>query len=234
MATIHKGQLQDSNSDVFCPQTFSDVVFMENGNTLEEEVTGLSSKYSGIDSNGNIILEGTSLRKDGYQVVGCTSESNQFGGTTKNTLIICKSDGEVTMQGVRSYVPSLVPRDTATFNLGNATYRWNNVYLVNSPNVSSDERLKNNIVKLSEDELSDFIKGLQVVEYEYQDDKTKRIGVTAQQMEAVSDVSKYFVEKDENGYMSIKPSDLVFPLIATCQKLQKEIEGLKKEVKPDA
>lgn len=234
MATIHKGQLQDSKAEVFCPQTFSDIVFMENGNTLETEISELPSKYSVIDANGNIILNGTSLRKDGYQVIGCTSDANQFGGTTKNTLIICKSDGEVTMQGVRSYVPSLVPRDTATFNLGNSTYRWSNVYLVNSPNVSSDERLKTYILKLDENELSDFINGLEVVEYAYNDDLTKRIGVTAQQMESVSDVSQYFIEKDNDGYMSIKPTDLVFPLIATCQKLQKEVDELKKVVEKNA
>lgn len=230
MATIHKGQLQDSNSDVFCPQTFSDIVYMANGNTLETEINGLSSKYSGIDSNKNIILEGNSLRKDGYQVVGTTSEANQFGGTTKNTLIICKTNGDVTVQGGRIYGPNLMPRDNTTFQIGSNTYRWNSIYLVNTPNVSSDERLKNNIVDLDSEELSKFIQGLKVVEYEYKDDNTKRIGVTAQQMKETSDLSKYFVEENEDGYLSIKPTDLVYPLIATCQKLQKEIDELKKEV----
>lgn len=36
-----------------------------------------------------------------------------------------------------------------------------------------------------------------------------------------------FVVQDENGYYSVKAADLVFHLIATMQKLTKEVEMLK-------
>jgi hypothetical protein len=37
---------------------------------------------------------------------------------------------------------NLIPAVTAAKNLGTATFEWNNIYLVNSPIVSSDERMK--------------------------------------------------------------------------------------------
>ena len=38
-----------------------------------------------------------------------------------------------------------------------------------------------------------------------------------------------FTQPGEEGYLSIKASDLVFPLIAAVQKLTKEVESLKAE-----
>lgn len=51
-----------------------------------------------------------------------------------------------------------MPQATATYNLGIASYRWNNCYLVNAPNVSSDARAKQQISGLSDAERAVAIK----------------------------------------------------------------------------
>lgn len=43
------------------------------------------------------------------------------------------------------------------------------------------------------------------------------------------EIAKFFAAEDENGMLSIKPADLVFPLIATAQKLNEKIEELSKK-----
>ena len=50
-------------------------------------------------------------------------------------------------------------------------------------------------------------------------------------MKADKEIANYLVDVDdsEEHYLSVKPADLVFPLIATVQQLKKEIEELKKQ-----
>ena len=89
------------------------------------------------------------------------------------------------------------------------------------------------IVKMDEEILAKFISGLNVVSYNYIDDSEDdqaRIGLIAQEVQAVDpEIAKFFVAEDENGMLSIKPADLVFPLIATVQKLIEKVEALSKK-----
>ena len=105
------------------------------------------------------------------------------------------------------------------------------VYSKTSIVVSSDRRLKTNINNLGVNSLSDFINKLQVVSYNYNDDKEgekPRIGLIAQDIQnADSELSEYFVFENAEGMLGIKPADLVFPLIAAVQKLSAEVEALK-------
>ncbi|MDD2663952.1 MAG: tail fiber domain-containing protein [Dechloromonas sp.] len=45
-----------------------------------------------------------------------------------------------------------MPQTTGTYNIGLSSYRWNNCYLVNAPNVSSDARTKQQVRDLSKAE----------------------------------------------------------------------------------
>lgn len=187
-----------------------------------------------VTVNGEIAASGV-LRSGGQQAFYFASSSNtQTIGTnnaTGGTTIACGSSADVTVNGARMQIPSLLPRNGGTFQIGNTSNRFSGIYLVNSPNVSSDERLKRDISALDTDELSAFINALNVVEYNYKADKEgekKRIGLIAQDVfKANPDIADFFVEKDANGYLGLKPADLVFPLIAAVQKLAKEVEELK-------
>ena len=94
--------------------------------------------------------------------------------------------------------------------------------------VDSDRRLKENIKGVDADTMVDFIKNIDVKTFNYIGDDEECIGVIAQELQAVNpEIAKYFVSENEKGYLGVKAADLVFPLIATVQKLAKEIEELK-------
>ena len=173
---------------------------------------------------GNVNVQGV-IRANGNQVAYDNGEIMLFGTTNRDTTVCCATDGDVTVQGGRIYAPSLVPRANNSFQIGNSSSRYKSIYLVSQPNVSSDERCKRNICDLPGSRMLDFINRLDVVEYNYKDDSEdaeKRIGVIAQAMLAADpEIAKYFVDTDENGYYSLRPADLVFPLIAAVQELSK-------------
>ena len=165
-----------------------------------------------------------------------TSTNAQTIGTNDaagGTIICCGSSAYLTVNGARLLTAAIVPRDglTTAPNIGYADGRYNCIYLKSAANVSSDERLKRDIVNLDNQTLADFVDKLNVVSYNYNDDAENadaRIGLTAQNvLQADENIAKFFVEQDDNGYYSLRPSDLVFPLIAAVQKLTKEIEELK-------
>lgn len=177
-----------------------------------------------LPASGDINVQGV-IRMNGNQVAYDNGTIMMFGTGNRDTTIVCATDGDVTVQGGRIYAPSLVPRANNSFQIGNSTNRYKSIYLVSQPNVSSDERCKRDICDLPGSRMLDFINRLDVVEYNYKDDSEdaeKRIGVIAQAMLAADpEIAKYFVDTDENGYYSIRPADLVFPLIAAVQELSK-------------
>lgn len=89
--------------------------------------------------------------------------------------------------------------------------------------VSSDERLKAAISNVPEKKMIDFVKGLKVKEYNYLGSDEKCIGVIAQDVQK-TDLADYYIREDEEGYLSVKTTDLVFPLIVAVQELYKKIE----------
>lgn len=92
--------------------------------------------------------------------------------------------------------------------------------------VDSDERLKENIEPASIEECEWFINGLNIKTFNYIGDDAPCIGVIAQEVNDL-DMADKFVVQGTDGYYSVKATDLVFPLIATVQKLSQEVEILK-------
>ena len=98
--------------------------------------------------------------------------------------------------------------------------------------IDLSKRLKENIKETDREQLADFIQNIDVVKYNYINDEEERMGVVAQQLiNADKEVANYLVDVDEGEehYLSVKPADLVFPLIAAVQQLKQEIEELKKQ-----
>lgn len=94
--------------------------------------------------------------------------------------------------------------------------------------VSSDERLKENIKPVDPDKCVDFINGIDVKTFNYIGSDIPCVGVIAQDLQN-SEFADYFVftQPGEEGYLAVKASDLVFPLIVAVQNLTKEVEHLK-------
>lgn len=185
---------------------------------------------SGGTVSGDVYVTG--LVKVGGQQALYNSGSQMIVGTGNlATTIACASSSDVTVNGARMQIPSLLPRNGGTFQIGNTSYRFSGIYLTNSPNVSSDRRLKENIEGINVEEAVNLINDIDVVSFNYlgkQDDK--QVGVIAQDIiEKAPKLAEAIVEKGEEGYYGVKTADLVFPLIVAVQELTKEVEKLKQK-----
>lgn len=212
-------------------------IYGEHNKPTPSEIGAYSSNGGTIDGDADVsgILKVRGEQAFHYD----TSTKAQTIGTnnaTGGTIICCGSSAYLTVNGARLLTAAIVPRDglSSAPNIGYADGRYNCIYLKTAANVSSDERLKRDIVSLDNDTLANFVDNLNVISYNYNDDEENadaRIGLTAQNvLQADENVAKFFVEQDSNGYYSLRPSDLVFPLISAVQKLSKEVEELKAKI----
>lgn len=188
---------------------------------------------SGGTVNGDTNIAGI-LRVNGQQSFYFqTSTMSQTVGTnnaTGGTTICCGSSANVAVNGANLMTPNCLPKSNNAYYCGNANFRWKGIYSAAAVNVSSDERLKENIVKLHADEAVDFINSVDVCSFNYIGDNAEQIGVMAQDILAKApNLAKALVTQDENGYYGVKTSDLVFPLIIAVQELTKQLKELKGE-----
>lgn len=93
--------------------------------------------------------------------------------------------------------------------------------------VSSDERLKENIEPAPLDKLAELVQNLNVYTYNYIGSDEENVGVIAQELaECSPDLEKYYIRTGEDGYLSVKTTDLVFALVAAVQALQQRVSEL--------
>lgn len=92
--------------------------------------------------------------------------------------------------------------------------------------VPSDKRFRDNIEPANEVDAVEFVKKLPIYEYNHKGDKKRRIGVMAQEVNAL-DFGKHFVEHDylQDKY-AVSYSELVFPLYLAYQELEKRVKKL--------
>jgi hypothetical protein len=122
-----------------------------------------------------------------------------------------------------------IPNNVNLYDLGHPTWRWRNVYLTNSPNVSSDSRLKKDITDLNYG-LAEVLK-LRPVSYKLiadEEQKTK-LGLIAQE---VRQIIPEIVTEDNSKekYLGMSYSELIPVLINAIQEHEKTIEKLKAEI----
>ena len=96
--------------------------------------------------------------------------------------------------------------------------------------VPSDKRFRDNIEPANEVDAVEFVKKLPIYEYNYKGDKKRRIGVVAQEVNAL-DFGKHFVEHDylQDKY-AVSYSELVFPLYLAYQQLEKRVRKLEQYI----
>ena len=87
---------------------------------------------------------------------------------------------------------------------------------------TSDKRLKENIVDYK---LEKSILDLPVYKYDFIDGPKNQIGCLAQDLQ---EICPEIVNGNEDGYLSIQESKLVYLLLDEVKKLKKEVEELKK------
>ena len=96
--------------------------------------------------------------------------------------------------------------------------------------VQSDKRFRDNIEPANEVDAVEFVKKLPIYEYNHKGDKKRRIGVMAQEVNAL-DFGKHFVEHDylQDKY-AVSYSELVFPLYLAVQALERKIKKLEQYI----
>lgn len=207
-----------------------------NINTNKTDIADIKADYlpkTGGTVSGDLDVSGV-LRMRGSQAFFYNVDAKTMNIGTNNATTVnlagVHSGGTLNINSAVTKPYSVVPRDTNSL-LGNATYRWKGIYSQAAVNVSSDERLKKDIAETDSKELAEFINKLPVKTYKYKDDEMNidRIGLIAQDViKADPKLSRYFVNSEGDGFYSLKPADLVFPLIAAVQQLSEEINKLKK------
>lgn len=188
---------------------------------------------SGGTINGALDVQGVIRSNSQQAFYYATSTNSQVVGTanaTGGTTICCGSSANTTIQGANVKMNNAIPLASNSYTLGSTTYRWKGIYSNTAVNVASDKRLKRNIRVMDEEALAKLVSNLHVVSYNYKDDPKDahaRIGLIAQDVQcADKELAEFFVDSDENGMLSLKSADLVFPLIVAVQKLSARVEEL--------
>jgi hypothetical protein len=110
----------------------------------------------------------------------------------------------------------------------------NDVYISKNLNVDgsiynpSDERLKENIISISGEQI-DHLFSIQPIEFTYKNDKLKlkHFGVLAQDMEKVF---PELVNENENKYKSVNYQELIPLMLSKMKQMQNEIDELKEKI----
>lgn len=133
--------------------------------------------WTSLGVNGSSAGGSIELRAAGIYFAAESS----VAGNTPVTRLIMNTDGR------------LFPVATASYDLGGSSNRFNNIYLSNNPNVSSDERLKDVRGALTEEEVrAGLAIGREIVAYQRKHvvevegaDARLHVGVSAQQVATI-------------------------------------------------
>lgn len=181
-----------------------------------------------VDITGEVDIIDGLLRLDGAQTLFNSGTNLIIGTNNLPTIIACKADSDVTINGTNLACGHIHPRAHGSHGIGVSSKRWKDVYLVNSPNVSSDERLKQDIVSVDVDEMLAFVDKLRVVDYAFKDNPdVERIGLIAQEVEKAG--GEKYIDIGDDGMYGLRGADLVYPLIAAVQALSKRVAELEKQ-----
>lgn len=211
---------------------------------FKDKIVALLANYfpiTGGTINGDTNVAGV-LRVNGQQAYYyAASTGSQTIGTnnaTGGTTFACGADAEMIFNGKNQRTKNTIPQSNGTYNLGTTGYRWKGIYSASAVNVSSDARLKRDIAYVNNagtDRLAGLVRGLHVALYNYKDDPADadiRIGLIAQDIQGADpQLAKLFVQEGEDGMLSIRPADLVFPLIAAVQQLSARVDELEAKAK---
>lgn len=128
-----------------------------------------------------VFIDGTD---NAYTYYGQSGVWNWRTGMTKDQTSFYIRGNNVVGLEMTAVSNHVLPGADGTQNLGSGSKQWNNIYLINAPIVSSDERFKTDVAPLSEAEIA-WSKAIATVRYRLIADPDKlQIGVIAQQVYA--------------------------------------------------
>ena len=188
-----------------------------------------------ITSGGNVLI--------GYSSALYSEKFGVKGSAIEDQVAIIQNTSSSEPGGLLVYYPNADPNsDNQSFFIGNANstvriFLYNNGGIANyqSNDVDlSDERTKNNIIKL--DSYWDKIKNIEIVKYKYNDQTHNdfNIGVIAQQVEEIApefvDNNGWKIKDTDEYYKTIYNKDLYFASIKVLQEAMARIEEQQEQI----
>jgi hypothetical protein len=162
-----------------------------------------------------------------------------LGGTGQNLIRHQPADSGIIIgnAGANPYVAwaggALVPETNAGQDLGSTSRRIRFTYLSENPNVSSDERLKQDIAPIDPGQM---LQQVEAVTYEWADqdrqDGARRFGWLAQQVRAAAEAADLpdIVREDDEGMLSLDTTAMCAVLWNVVRRQQQQIEALAADV----
>jgi hypothetical protein len=173
---------------------------------------------------GSGYIKTTSIRADGEGAIALYDEINSKGVRFFGNNFEPCSDTVVSNGQGGTFTRPTQGFASGSLNLGYTANRWNRIYLSNSPDVSSDQRLKQNIEDA--DDAGSTIDAIQVRKFDWiEDGRHQSYGMIAQELaevypEAVS------VSENEEDTLGIATGDLIPMLIKEVQSLRSRVAEL--------
>lgn len=206
------------------------------GNEVSPRCISLSGYFDYVVVTGNSAIGFT---EDQHIYLGL-----RYDGKAPN-LIIDGNIGNFNISGMlgrmsRTYDRknmSIIPSNDNWFDLGLSTARWRDVYLRNSPTVTSDRNAKTEIS--GEDLGLDFVEKLNPVSYKLKENQSGRRhhGLIAQEVEqALKDIGVDVADHggvvvDADGNYSLRYEEFTSSLILAVQELSERIKKLENNQK---
>ena len=198
-----------------------------------QQVGNTGPFYDGILASSLItsqsgLIFGASLRVDGEGSIALYNDAEERGVRFNGySLSPCKEDimSVTNQQGGTSYIYRPIGDPASDeLSLGTVGNRWEYIYLSNSPNVSSDQRLKENIADA--DDAGSTIDAIQVRKFDWiEDGRHQSYGMIAQELAEVYPEAVNVPENDEDT-LGIATGDLIPMLIKEVQSLRNRVAEL--------
>ena len=189
---------------------------------------GAAEYFDGIMTTGlvediNGYVKKGSIRADGEGAIALYA-THQNKGVKYQDSIFEPCATSTVPNGAGGTFTRYLQGGQSTTDLGQSGNRWRTIYLANQPNVSSDQRLKQNIEDA--DDAGSTIDAMQVRKFDWiEDGRHQSYGMIAQELaevypEAVS------VPENEEDTLGIATGDLIPMLIKEVQSLRSRVAEL--------
>lgn len=204
------------------------IKFKNAGGTADAQVSEDTSSYfsilgdTAVASLRQTAFTGSSGR-DARIYVNDASNVKSISLTHNGTDgYILSSSGNIAFTSAGTVV---MPGTSNSTYLGFTANRWKTYYGVNADDISSDQRMKSDIVDC--DHGLDFILNLKPKSYVKDGSHYREYGFIAQDIEKLTDD---FVSYDEqNDRYGLRYTELIAPIVKAIQEQQAQIEALKSE-----
>lgn len=186
--------------------------------TTESSVNGMKIRLYQDNNKGGLKVEftGNSATQSDKLLINTSSEDRYLVGSPSSS----------------SYNALTVDTGVKTRNgyLYSSGLYASGVVQANSFNSTSDERLKENIKMFDESIARSIVNNVNVFSFNYKGKDEKTFGLIAQDLLPFDNVAK-LVDKNEEGYYSIRESKLVYILWNYVKILNERIEDLEHKIK---